>query len=143
MARLVNAPSTQEPEPEREEDAQPWADVELAAEIEARQRADAERTPPAEDEKKKPKLDTAVLIRPAVEVLADVAPPPAVSSAERDALAVSAGDLIDWMFPGGMEAWGPVYMFALTWGAIFAPRFMKRAKDRAAKEADPTNDVPQ
>ena len=52
----------------------------------------------------------------------------------RKALAQSAADLIDHYFPGGPEQWGPVYAFLLTWGAVFAPRFVAQASARARKE---------
>ena len=112
-----------------------WVEVEKAADGEAAEQSAGEPKPePAPTPS--PHTDTADLLRPLVSLISASAPPPEVTAAEQTALAQSAADLVDHYFPGGVEQWGPLYAFVITWGAVFAPRFAAQAGARAGARAE-------
>lgn len=118
-----------------------WGEVQTAAEREAAEKAES-TAPPAPEAKQKAKGPaTAELIAPVIDMIAGIAPPPEISPAERKLLTESAADLVDHLFPGGLEQWGPWYTFALVWGAVFAPRVIAASRPTAEiHEIHPTND---
>ena len=124
------------------DDTSGWGEVETAAEVEqAAAAAPAETVPDPP-----PSAATWKLLAAPVDLICRAAPPPEVTAPEKEALAKSAADLIDWYFPGGPAQWGPVYAFVLTWGAVFGPRFAAQAleggKAREPRSGDPQESDP-